>query len=314
LLTLRYDRVVMRMTPITLPNGSDGVEFAHLVESWLDRQAAPNTRSAYGKDLSLFGDWCALRDAVPLRVTPADVIAYQDACERAGDSPSTIRRRSSSLSSFFQYAESCDAVDANPVIGTNRPPVGSGDPSPTPALAQGSIDRYLDEAAALDPRLHALVALIALDGLKLGEALALDVADITGRPPRVAATVSRGASSTRLVLQRRTGTAVRRCAGGRSDGPLLVGRGSGTGSSRLTRFGADHLIKRLPRRGESPLTANALRKFYVSSSHAAGVDIDDIRERAGLSDVRSARRYLHNHLHNPSDGRGSGRGTDTKED
>jgi site-specific recombinase XerD len=304
--------VVTRSTPITLPDSTDGVVFAHLVQSWLDRQGAANTRSAYGKDLSLFGAWCAGRDAVPLRVTPADVVAYQDACVRAGDSPSTVRRRSSSLSSFFQFALTCDAVGANPVVGTNRPTVGSGDPSPTPALAQPTVDQYLDDAAALDSRLHALVALIALDGLKLGEALALDVDDITGRSPRLAATVSRGGRRTRLVLHRRAGAAVRRCAGDRRDGPLFLGRGSGSGPARLTRFGADHLIKRLPRRGPTPLTANALRRFYVSSSHAAGVDIDDIRERAGLSDVRSARRYLHNH--NPSDGHGSGRRTDTKED
>jgi site-specific recombinase XerD len=297
---------------------SNPLAFGYLLETWLGTQSSANTRSAYGADLAVFGRWCAGRDAVPLHVTAADVVAYQAACERAGESPSTIRRRSSALSSFFHYAVGCDAVADNPVTGTNRPQVEVGDPSPTPTLASTVVDENLATAAEHDVRLHALVALLALDGLKLGEALALEVTDIGGRNPRVSAAVARPGGRQRLVLHRVASAAVCRCAAGRSDGPLFVsGRPARPGqpARRLTRFGADHLIKRLPANGGTPLTANALRRFFVSSSHAAGVDIDDIRERAGLSDVRSARRYLQSHTQhtNHPAGHGSGRRAITKE-
>jgi site-specific recombinase XerD len=288
-------------------------EYERLAEEWLSTQESTNTRSAYRADLAVFDRWCVRQKAIPLRISAADVASYQAACVDAGESASTIRRRSSSLSSFFQFALSRDVVAANPVTGSNRPPVELGDPSPTPSLRAASVESHLRDAAELDDRLHALVALLALDGVKLGEALALDVTDISGRTPRIAADVSRPGGRQRLVLHPEAGGAVRRCAAGRRSGPLFVsGRPGGEPTSRLTRFGADHLIKRLPTNG-TPLTANALRRFYVSSSHAAGVDIDEIRERAGLADARSARRYLSIHNNNQAAGDGSGRRPTTKE-
>jgi integrase len=231
---------------------------------------------------------------VPLRISATDVAAYQAACADSGDSSSTIRRRSSALSSFFDFALRGDVVSENPVAGSTRPLVAVGDPSPTPRLRAVAVESMLQRAEELDPRLHALVALLALEGVKLGEALQLDVTDIRGRSGNVTADVQRAGQRHRLPLRTESGAAVRRCTNGRADGPLfLSGRpSSGTPSARLTRFGADHLIKRLPPHRGQPLTANALRRFFVTSSHAAGVELDEIRDRAGLADVRTARRYL----------------------
>jgi integrase/recombinase XerD len=299
---------------------ADRLAFERLVETWLRVHPSANTRSAYGSDIAGFGRWCAGSGAVPLQVTAADVAMYQTACELSGDSASTIRRRSSALSSFFDFAVERAAVTENPVTGTARPQVTAGDPSSTRQLDLGAVEGSLAAAREIDPRLHALVALLALDGLKLNEALALDVTDISGRGSNVSAAVARPSGRRRLVLHREGASAVRRCAAGRADGPLFVsGRPSVRGSvaTRLTRFGADHLIKRLPHVDGTPLTANSLRRFYVSSSHAAGVDLDEIRDRAGLGDVRTARRYLpshhqHQHNHQPGD-LGSGRRATPKE-
>jgi hypothetical protein len=89
---------------------------------------------------------------------------------------------------------------------------------------------------------------------------------------------------------------VRRLAGRRRGEPLFVSARPSTpaaGAHRLTRFGADHLLKRLPvAEGARPVTANELRRFHIDAAHRAGVDLDEIGERAGLDDVRSVRRYL----------------------
>ena len=61
---------------------------------------------------------------------------------------------------------------------------------------------------------------------------------------------------------------------------------------RLTRFGADHLIKQLRSDDDGPLTADALRRFHFTASRAAGTALDLVREHAGLTDLRSLRRYL----------------------
>ena len=177
-----------------------GAQNLALVDAWLQSQTSPNTRAAYSTDLAAFGRWCALHDAVPLTADAATVIAFQAARQAAGDSAATLRRRWSSLSSFYQFAMDSNSVLVNSVAGADRPKVLAGNPSPTPTLTARAVDEYIAMAAALDPRLDALVALLVFDGLKLGEALALDVDDVRGRPPRLSLTVRRKGESRRVAL------------------------------------------------------------------------------------------------------------------
>lgn len=274
---------------------TDEQRYEAVANAWLAGQISTNTRAAYRIDLARFGHWCADHSAVPLRVGAADVVAFQAACAGAGESPSTIRRRSSSLSSFFQYALDHDAVSRNPVTGSNRPPIEIDDPSPTRVLTAEHVESSLAWAAKHDGRLHALLALLVFDGLKMGEALAVDVDDLSGRPPRVQLAIPRRTGRP-VVLHERSHGAVRHLAGRRRGQPLFVSARLSEEDGaprRLTRFGADHLIKRLPTAERNrPLTANELRRFHISAAHRAGVDLDEIGDRAGLDDVRSVRRYL----------------------
>ena len=80
-----------------------------------------------------------------------------------------------------------------------------------------------------------------------------------------------------------------------SPGPLFIGPSRGrAGSTRLTRFGADHLIKQAATAAgiERPVSANVLRRTHVTTAQRAGVPIDDIRHTMGHIDVRTTRRYL----------------------
>ena len=113
----------------------------------------------------------------------ATLVAFQAAREAAGDSPSTIRRRWSALSSFYEFV--LDETAPHPTRRTASPTrVADGNPSPTARLSAETVAAYRAAAAALDPRLDALVALLVADGLKLGEVLALDVGDVRAEPPR----------------------------------------------------------------------------------------------------------------------------------
>lgn len=265
-----------------------------VTEAWLNEHASPNTRAAYRSDLASFGRWCAQQGAIPLTADTATLVAFQAAREAAGDSASTMRRKWSVLSSFYDFAVRNDATDANPALGVDRPRIVSGDPSPTLRLTPEAVAAYRSIAAALDPRLDALVALLVVDGLKVSEALALDVSDVSGKPPVTSVTVRRRAASKRVILDVGTARAVRRCAAKRQEGPLFAsGRSSSRGQlRRLTRFGADHLIRQLSSDETSErVTANALRRFHITH-HANDVPLDEIRERAGLADVRSVRRYI----------------------
>jgi site-specific recombinase XerD len=265
------------------------------IEGWLNTQPSPNTRAAYRSDLYVFGRWCAHQGAIPLAADTSTLIAFQLARETAGDSDSTIRRRWSALSSFYEYAVDHRLAPSNPAVGVDRPKVLTGDPSPTIQLSPEAVAGYRASAAALDPRLDALVALLVSDGLKVGEALALDIDDMSRNSRGTTIILHRRGESRRIVLDPGSAKAVRRCVGTRRAGPVFVSERSTTSElpSRLTRFGADHLIRQLVTDNKAErVTANALRRFHISTHESGTTALDTIRDRAGLADIRGVRRYL----------------------
>ena len=265
------------------------------LEGWLNTQQSPNTRAAYRSDLATFGNWCAPQGAIPLTADTAALVAFQAEREAAGDSASTLRRRWSALSSFYDFAVEHELRATNPAVGVARPKVVSGDPSPTVRLSEDAVATCRVLAAALDPRLEALVALLVCDGLKVAEALALDIGHVFGRSPTTTIVVRRRGQSKHVVLDPDSARAVRRCFGQRRSGPVFVSERTSKSDTphRLTRFGADHLIRQLRTDDTTEqVTANALRRFHINSFHAGDSVLDDIRDRAGLADVRGVQRYI----------------------
>ena len=116
------------------------------------------------------------------------------------------------------------------------------------------------------------MSLLVFDGVKLGEALALDVEDVTGRPPKVAIRVRRKGAADRVILAAHSARAVRRCVGQRRSQPLFTSERAAAPAAaprRLTRFGADHLIRQLTGNSDERVTSNAFRRFYTTSDHLA---------------------------------------------
>ena len=267
---------------------------ARLVDAWLAGHESDNTRSAYRIDLATFGRWCAQHQEIPLLADHTTLAAFGLARQAAGDSVATMRRRWSSLSSFYQYAMNTGTVASNPVDGVDRPAERSGNSSHTALLSTDAVDAYLAMAAALDPRLDALVSMLTRDGIKLGEALALDVADVTGRAPRTTVTIRRNGNTRRVALHESTARAVRRCVGRRTGQPLFISdhRARIREPQRLSRFGADHLIRQLRTSKADRVTANELRRYYITSRHAAGIGLEELRHDAGLADTRGVARFV----------------------
>lgn len=270
---------------------------ARLVDAWLAGHESVNTRSAYRTDLATFGRWCAQHHCVPLAADTATLAAFGLARQAAGDSDATMRRRWSSLSSFYRYAVNTGNAASNPVDGVNRPVELSGNPSRTVLLSADAVDACLAMAALLDPRLEALVAMLVRDGIKLGEALAIDVDDISGRPPRTSVTIRRNGKTRRVTLDESTARALRRCAGRRTDQPLFISdhRARIRTPRRLSRFGADHLLRQLRCSNDERVTSNQLRRFYITSQHQSGAALDELRDDAGLSDKRGIARFVTEH-------------------
>jgi integrase len=70
---------------------------------------------------------------------------------------------------------------------------------------------------------------------------------------------------------------------------------------RITRFGADQLIKRAGRRvGITDVSANVLRRTHAAHARSEGDGDEEIRVRMGHRDVRTTRRYLGGRRSDPS--------------
>jgi site-specific recombinase XerD len=254
------------------------------IDRWLASLASPNTRAAYRADLAAFTAWCRQHRVPVLAADSEAVERFRADLEATGTSPSTARRRASAVQSFLRATQPGRAEAPAPTSGT----------SSTPALSAEERLALLDALPAQASKGQVVVAMLLLDGLKLDEVLAFDAEDITGRPPRLEVSVRRDESHHDLALHPTTSQIVAAHLADRARGPLLSGRGPA--GARMTRFGADYLVKQAGRDAglEVPLTTNMLRRSYVTQAHAAGGDLEDIRWQVGHDDVRTTRRYLPN--------------------
>jgi integrase/recombinase XerD len=147
-----------------------------------------------------------------------------------------------------------------------------------------------------------LVHLLLDKGLRLAEVLALDHADVSGSRDQKRLRVVRHGDATNIALgpsaSRSMGVLERRAP---NPGPLFTGPSRRrTGPTRLTRFGADHLVKQAATTAgiQRSVSANVLRRTHVTTAQGEGMPIDEIRRNMGHRDVRSTRRYLAPRINN----------------
>lgn len=258
---------------------------------WLSGYQSANTRAAYFSDLRAFLSWFG-DEAAAIRATPQDLAEYRAERESHGISQATIDRQFAALRAFYTAACRLGLCSDNP-FGERTPAA-----NPTSATDPLTLDEVarLEMAAGEDPRTAVLVQLLLVEGMRLAEVLALDHADVSGPRNARRLRVVRHGGDVSVALDRagsRSMTELERTTG--SPGPLFVGPVRGrAGSTRLTRFGADHLLKRAAAGAgiERPVSANVLRRTHVTNAERNGVPVDDIRQTMGHLNLRTTRRYL----------------------
>jgi site-specific recombinase XerD len=282
-------------------------------EAWLsNRRLSEHTRAAYRRDVTGWLAWCAQVDLDPLRATFLDVNAYARALESTVDprggrpyTPATVARKLSALSSWFDFLTKLGAVAANPVAAADRPRV-SRDHSATIGLAPDEVDALLAAADAQTgptaARTRAALALLADLGLRVGELVSLDVADLgQERGHRSVRFVGKGGRARRRALAPSTAHAVdaylaaraarQRVPAGQLTGPLLV---TSTGG-RMDRHAVFRMVRRLARSAGIPtwssLSPHSLRHAFATTARSVGVPLEDVQDAMGHADPRTTRRY-----------------------
>jgi integrase/recombinase XerD len=152
---------------------------------WFANIDNARTRRAYQNDVKDFTRFLGIARPEEFRqVTRAHVIAWRKELEHRGQSPSTIRRKLSAVSSLFDYLCERNAVPDNPVNGVERPKAENANEGKTPAISDDQA-RALLAAPAGDTikgkRDRAILATFLYHGLRREELCRLKVKDLQPR-------------------------------------------------------------------------------------------------------------------------------------
>jgi integrase/recombinase XerD len=267
------------------------------IESWLVTFPSASTQAAYRRDLTLFLGWLDERGLQVFGVTEKVFGQYRDTAG-LGVTPSTHLRRLASVSSFYRYAVEQNHVNSSPAGAPRNVALPSR--SLTARLSKGEIASVWEASSESanrriqDPRAAVIVGLLLFDGMKLFEILALDVPHVRGTTSSMSVRTNRSGRPEVIDIDQRTSPWISRLCRGRSTGPLLLGQSATVGGDRLTRFGADYLLKSVGARAgiATPLTANRLRATHISKALATMADHDAARESVGHLDRRTTLRFL----------------------
>lgn len=270
----------------------DRDRFDRVVATWVDSHQSPNTQAAYRRDLDVFRSWWDKhRRRTPMTATPNDVEQFEQACIDTGASQATVARRVSALSSFFSFAVAHGALTRSPVGGNRQAPTTA---TPTIDLDARQLAALIRSSGRLSDRAALLVGLLLFDGVALGDVLAADAADVAVTAGVAQLALHRRRDQRAVALDPRTTSALNSYLDGRTTGPLLLGESPTRPPARLTRFGADYLLKQVSALAgvEPAISANTLRRSFITTAFTGGASIEAIRDRLGHADVRTTRRHL----------------------
>ncbi|MDI1463695.1 tyrosine-type recombinase/integrase [Catellatospora sp. KI3] len=284
-------------------------EYVDFTEAWLNnRRLSDNTREAYRRDVAAYLGWCGEQGVEPLRAMFTHVNDYARALEGTVDprsgrtlAPTTVARKMSGLSSWYDFLVKLGVVPANPVHGADRPQV-SRDHSATIGMSPAEVDALLRAAEADSARSFALITLLADLGLRVGEAVRLDLSDLGHeRGHRTVRFSGKGGKPRRRALAPGTSAALDGYVRQRADaagvtpeelsGPVFVTRHG----RPLDRHAVFLLVRRLAEQAGIPsaaqLSPHSLRHAFATTARSEGVPLEDVQDAMGHADPRTTRRY-----------------------
>jgi integrase/recombinase XerD len=145
-------------------------------------------------------------------------------------------------------------------------------------------------AAGLGPTAeHALMSLLALNRLRVSEAVGANIEALgTERGHRTLTVLRKGGKTVTVPLAPRTARAVDLAVGERAGGPIFVA----DDGRRLDRHGAARIVRRVARRAgiAKPIGPHTLRHAFITAALDAGVPLRDVQKAASHADPRTTMR------------------------
>jgi integrase/recombinase XerD len=246
------------------------------------------TRDAYALDLRQYAGWCQQRHLRLFQARRADIECFARDLEARGRARATITLRLCTIAGFYRYAVEEELLDHSPAAHVRRPRLDYE--SHATGLDRIELGALL-VAAGLGPAAeHALISLLALNGLRVSEATGASIEALgTERGHRTLTITRKGGKIVTIPLAPRTARAIDLAIGERCDGPVFL---AGDGR-RLDRHGAARIVRRVAGRAgiSKPVGPHTLRHAFITAALDAGVPLRDVQEAASHADPRTTIRY-----------------------
>jgi site-specific recombinase XerD len=192
------------------------------------------------------------------------------------------------IACFYRYAEEEALIALSPAVHVRRPRLDYE--SHATGHDRNEVGVLLVAAGLASARDHALVSLLALNGLRVSEATGVDIEALgLERGHRTLTILRKGGKVVTVPLAPRTARAIDLAVGERCEGPIFVS----TDGSRLDRHGAGRIVRRVARKAgiTKRVGPHTLRHAFITTALDAGVPLRDVQEAASHADPRTTMRY-----------------------
>jgi site-specific recombinase XerD len=247
-----------------------------------------NTLLAYRQDLLQFVSWCDSQGVGVFSVRRTHIELFARWLEHRGAARATVGRRLSTVAGFYRYCTEEEYVTHNPAANVRRP--RQRQESTMSGLDRNELGGFLVQAGLSGPRDHALACLLALNGLRVSEALGTNVDDVgLERGHHTLQVLRKGGNTVTVPLAPRTARTVYLAIGERNEGPILA-TDSGV---RMNRHQAARVVRRLAKHAgiTKTISPHSLRHSFITAALDAGVALRDVQEAASHADPRTTMRY-----------------------
>jgi integrase/recombinase XerD len=221
------------------------------------------TREAYALDLRQFATWCRACSLNLFAVRRADIEGFARELEARGRARATVTRRLSTIAGFYRYAVEEELIEHSPAAHVRRPRVDYE--SHAVALDRNELGALLVAAGLGASAEHALISLLALNGLRVSEATGADVEHLgLERGHRTLTITRKGGKVVTIPLAPRTARAIDLALGERTSGPVFLA----TDGRRLDRHGAGRIVRKTARRAgiAKTVTPHTLRHAFITAA------------------------------------------------
>jgi site-specific recombinase XerD len=243
---------------------------------------------AYTLDLREYVDWCTEYHLAVFGARRADIECFARHREALGRAWATIARRLCTVACFYRYAEQQRLIAVSSAAHVRRPRLDYE--SHATGLDRNEVGAMLVAAGLAGGRDHALISLLALNRLRVSEAIGADIEDLgLERGHRMLTILRKGGKVVTVPLAPRTARAIDLAVGERCDGPIFVG----TDGRRIDRHAAGRIVRRIARRAgiANRVGPHTLRHAFITAALDASVPLRDVQEAASHADPRTTMSY-----------------------